>query len=198
MHYQKLHLSNFANSQSLSSSDYGLIINYIIIPTQQFRVNSLLSNLQGIGPESLIKVLSHQCCSFYGSGTWNLKDPSVKAFHTTYNRGLRRLLNLPSGLVDCPCRLRVSKKDLWDCISTWQWESEVFGQYGKSICTIFDCWKPGLVQESVWRPRHIKWPLSAQLNLLHWWWASKCSSCERLHFWKNRQRLYTSNLPFIY
>ena len=50
------------------------------------RVNSLLGNLQGVSPESLLKVFSHQCCSW--CGTWNLKDPR-KHFtqHTTGNYG---------------------------------------------------------------------------------------------------------------
>ena len=43
----------------------------------------------------LIKLFKTFCCSFYGSQTWTLSNNDMQHVYTTYNRGIRILLNLP-------------------------------------------------------------------------------------------------------
>ena len=59
------------------------------------RVNGLLGTLKSVQVKSLMKVFQSQCCYYYGVEAWNLRNPDVNKFHTAFNRGVRRLLQLP-------------------------------------------------------------------------------------------------------
>ena len=58
------------------------------------RVNLITGTLPGVHMDYQLKVLRSQC-HFYGSEAWHLSDVNIKTFHTTFNRGVRRIMHLP-------------------------------------------------------------------------------------------------------
>ena len=59
------------------------------------RINTIIANFP-LCPDSVaMSLLRTQCCHMYGCQAWNLADRKVNEFHNTWNRGVRRLLNLP-------------------------------------------------------------------------------------------------------
>jgi hypothetical protein len=58
------------------------------------RVNAIVGGLTGVNMKSHLKILQSQC-SFYGAQAWHLRDSSVRSFHSTFNRCIRRIMNLP-------------------------------------------------------------------------------------------------------
>ena len=60
------------------------------------RVNTLLGTFSNMEDQVVLKLLNSQCCHFYGCQAWNLTDKAVKSFCATYNKAVRRLLNLPN------------------------------------------------------------------------------------------------------
>ena len=59
------------------------------------RINTIIANFP-VCPDSVaMSLLRTQCGHMYGCQAWNLADRRVNEFHTTWNRGVRRLLGLP-------------------------------------------------------------------------------------------------------
>jgi hypothetical protein len=58
------------------------------------RVNVIVGSLPGVSVAAQLKVMQSQC-NFYGSQAWLLGDASVRTFHTTFNRCIRRVMCLP-------------------------------------------------------------------------------------------------------
>ena len=59
------------------------------------RVNSMTANFGGAPTEVLKTLFTSQCSHLYGCQSWNLADKSTNTFMTTWNRCVRRVLNLP-------------------------------------------------------------------------------------------------------
>ena len=58
------------------------------------KTNLIIGNLCGVSAMSLVNVFRSQC-SMYGAQAWCLSDSSVRTFHSTFNRCIRRILELP-------------------------------------------------------------------------------------------------------
>ena len=59
------------------------------------RVNKVIATLENSSDNIKIKLFNSQCAHFYGAQAWNLTDKAVDSFQITWNRSVRRLLNLP-------------------------------------------------------------------------------------------------------
>ena len=58
------------------------------------RTNTLMANLHQAPDDVILPAFRSQCCHFYGCQAWNFTDNSVKEFHTAWNKGVRRVINL--------------------------------------------------------------------------------------------------------
>ena len=59
------------------------------------RVNSVIVTYPKAPDEIICELFNTQCTHLYGCEAWTHSDPAVSRFYTTWNSGVRRLLNLP-------------------------------------------------------------------------------------------------------
>ncbi len=59
------------------------------------RVNNVIVTFYGARDEIKREVFNSQCSHLYGCESWDLTDPWVDKFRTTWNRGVCRIINLP-------------------------------------------------------------------------------------------------------
>ena len=45
----------------------------------------------------LVRLLKTYCCTFYGSQMWQVHSQYINSVCTFWNKGVRRILNLPHG-----------------------------------------------------------------------------------------------------
>ncbi len=58
--------------------------------------NGLLSRYHDATPEVLMQLTSLYCTHLYGSHAWKFNDTNVHRMFTTWNKGIRRIWNLPT------------------------------------------------------------------------------------------------------
>jgi hypothetical protein len=59
------------------------------------RINTMIATLSNAPDEIVLPIFQSQCCHLYSCQAWNLSEGKVQQIFTTWNRGVRRLLNVP-------------------------------------------------------------------------------------------------------
>ena len=59
------------------------------------QVNKLCANFGCLQMSVLIRLFKTNCCTFYGSQMWQINSQSINSVCTSWNKGVRRILNLP-------------------------------------------------------------------------------------------------------
>ena len=59
------------------------------------RVNKLCVNSGCLQMSVLVRLFKTYCCTFYGSQMWQIKSQSINSVCTSWNKSVRRILNLP-------------------------------------------------------------------------------------------------------
>ena len=59
------------------------------------QVNKLCANFGRLQMPVLVRLFETYCCTFYGSQMWQINSQSTNSVCTSWNKGVRRILNLP-------------------------------------------------------------------------------------------------------
>ena len=59
------------------------------------QVNKLCANFGYLQMSVLVRLFKTYCCTFYGSQMWQVNSQYINSVCTTWNKGVRRILNLP-------------------------------------------------------------------------------------------------------
>ena len=85
------HLGNFINSDLTDATDCRMKCSSFI-----GSVNKLRAQFGHLQPNIKGKLFNSYCCSFYGSPLWDFNSSSFKKVTTTWNIGVRTILDLPT------------------------------------------------------------------------------------------------------
>ena len=59
------------------------------------QVNKLCANFGSLQMSVLVRLFKTYCCTCYGSQMWSVNSQSINSVCTSWNKGVRRILNLP-------------------------------------------------------------------------------------------------------
>ena len=59
------------------------------------QVNKLCANFDCLQMSVLVCLFKTYCCTFYGSQMWQINSQYINRICTSWNKGVRRILNLP-------------------------------------------------------------------------------------------------------
>ena len=76
------HLGNYIDSTHTKSIFIG-------------QVNKLCANFGYLQMSVLVCLFETYCCTFYGSQMWQVNSQYINSVCTSWNKGVRRILNLP-------------------------------------------------------------------------------------------------------
>ena len=91
------------------------------------RVNTIMANVPCAPDDIILPLFRSQCCHHYGCQAWDLSDSKTKDYYTTWNRAVRRLLNLP---------IQTHRRYLPRLAKMPNAESQVFSRFVKQIKTM--------------------------------------------------------------
>jgi len=122
------------------------------------KINNVLCYFHNRNPVVKLKFLRSYCSDFYGSGLWELGQPSVEDVCITWRKGLKRVSELPtrthSGLVAPLCGLLpwdlswpVVVQDLF--LNVWTVLTALLGLLLDKVCSIKECIHPLAVMPSI-------------------------------------------------
>ena len=84
------HLGNFIDKSLTDEIDIKTKMSHFI-----GYVNKLIANFSHLQIPVLLRLFKTYCCSFYGSQLWLLNDVYIDKLCISWNKGVRRILNLP-------------------------------------------------------------------------------------------------------
>ena len=84
------HVGNIVNSTLDDEED-------IVLKKQECfgQVNKMMSGFQGVNCDIIAELFRKYCISFYGSQAWDLRSMHIQGLYRAWNRGVRRVLDLP-------------------------------------------------------------------------------------------------------